>query len=68
MVQSRWAFYEDGLEAERGLTTARWAAVHPINARTARVIRDGMRVPLDCTGDLGRLVARVRVGGAKIAC
>ena len=60
VVQSRRAFYEDGLEAEFGLTTARWAAIHPFDAGTARVDRDGMRVLFDRSGDLGRLVARVR--------
>jgi hypothetical protein len=60
LVQSRRALYEDGSEVEFGLTTLEWLATDRLDAGTAAVIRGGVRVLLDRTGNLGRLIAAVR--------
>ena len=53
-------FYADGLEAEFGLTSQRWLAVDPIDPGTERVVKDGLRVLMDKTGHLARLLAPAR--------
>jgi hypothetical protein len=56
-VQSRRAFYRGGPEVEFGITTAEWADTDPVDAGTARVVHDGMRILADPDGLLADLLA-----------
>lgn len=58
LVTSLRVHYEGGLEVEYGLTSSIWATP-PIDAGTARVISDGMRILLDRGGLLGAALEAV---------
>jgi hypothetical protein len=51
-----------GLELDVGIGPPRWACVSPVDAGTARMTRDGLRIIHDPAGTLARL--EVAVGGA----
>ena len=53
LVQSIRCFYEGGPEVEFGITSLAWCSP-PIDAATARVIRNGMQVIYDPSGCLQR--------------
>lgn len=50
LVQSRRAFFGDGIEVEFGITTLKWLKTDPIDAGTKRVMSDGYRVLDDKAG------------------
>ena len=54
-VTSVRVVYEDGLEVELGLAGVAWASTDPVDAGTARVVRDGFRILFDPTGALAQL-------------
>lgn len=58
MVQSQRVFYAD-MEVEFGITTPAWAHIDPVDAGTARVVRDGAQIIHDPAGMLARLLNTV---------
>lgn len=48
-----------GLELDLGIGSPRWASVEPLDAGTARVTREGLRIVYDSEGLLARLRAAV---------
>jgi predicted nucleotidyltransferase len=58
LVTSLRVHYQDGLEVEYGLTGPEWATP-PIDAGTARVMRDGMRILSDKMGLLEKALREV---------
>jgi predicted nucleotidyltransferase len=65
LVQSRRVIYASGLEVEFGLTINAWLATDPIDAGSAQVVADGVRILLDRTGALARFVAQVAQEGIQ---
>lgn len=49
----------DGVEIEVGLAAPSWASTDPVDAGTARVVREGFSIVLDHDGLLARLAAAV---------
>jgi predicted nucleotidyltransferase len=62
VLWSRRLTLSSGLEVEVGFAPSQWAATDPLDAGTARVVRDGMRVLLDPTGLLHALQFAVHAG------
>jgi hypothetical protein len=60
-VQSLRVYYQGGLEVEFGITTAEWAGTSPVDAGTARVVHDGLRILVDPDGLLADLLAALTV-------
>lgn len=58
MLTSLRVFYQNGLEVEFGITGEQWAAL-PLDAGTARVIKDGMQILLDKKGLLERALSQI---------
>jgi hypothetical protein len=56
-VQSRRVYYQGGPEVEFGVTTTEWVGTSPVDAGTARVVRDGLRILADPDGLLADLLA-----------
>jgi predicted nucleotidyltransferase len=54
---------DDGLEVEIGVVPVSWTAVDPLDAGTARVVRDGMRIVYDPEGRLGSLERAATAAG-----
>jgi aminoglycoside 2''-phosphotransferase len=50
LVQSRRVFYENGVEAEFGITTARWLATDPVDSGTRDVLAGGYKLLDDKVG------------------
>jgi hypothetical protein len=61
LVQSRRVYYQGGPEVEFGITTAEWAGTSPVDAGTARVVHDGLRILVDPDGLLADLLAALAV-------
>jgi predicted nucleotidyltransferase len=64
-VNERRLRREDGVEIEIGLSTPAWAGVDPVDAGTARVVREGFVIVFDPDGLLARLDDRVRAGETR---
>ena len=58
-VSERRLRRNDGVEIEFGLTSLSWAGTDPVDAGTARVVREGFTVVFDPDGLLARLGAVV---------
>ncbi len=56
-VQSLRVYYQGGPEVEFGITTAEWVGTSPVDAGTARVVHDGLRILVDPDGLLADLLA-----------
>ncbi|SHH10705.1 Nucleotidyltransferase domain-containing protein [Jatrophihabitans endophyticus] len=59
-IQERRLRLPDGLVVEVGVGSPSWAATDPLDAGTARVVRDGFVALADPAGLLAALVAAVR--------
>lgn len=58
-VTERRLALPSGLEIDVGITSLSWAATEPVDAGTARVVSDGIRILFDPDGLLARLAAAV---------
>lgn len=56
LVQSKRAYFNDGLEVEFGITTSEWAKTDPIDPGTKKVISDGSKILYDKTEILNGLL------------
>ncbi len=59
LVQSKRVFYDNGIEVEFGLTTAQWAAAHPVDTGTQAVVANGAEILTDPKGMLESLLRAV---------
>lgn len=59
-VTSVRVVYAGGAEVELGITRPEWTKTDPIDAGTARVVRDGFRILLDRSGALRALQQSAR--------
>jgi hypothetical protein len=53
----------DGVDIELGLAPLSWAETHPVDAGTARVVREGFSIVFDPHGTMAGLVAPVALVG-----
>ena len=61
-VHERRLRRSDGIEVEVGLASLAWAGIDPVDAGTARVVRDGFAIVFDVSGILARLADVVENG------
>jgi predicted nucleotidyltransferase len=61
LVQSKRAFYSNGLEVEYAFATDRWFETNPIDDGTLKVVSDGCEILVDKNGRFSKLFEAVKV-------